>query len=447
MKQRFNLLVSVLIFLIPVGSAKSQNAQNVKKLFEAGPTAFGDQEISAIKAGISVNRSRLVKIVLPLIDRKAADEVLAKAPKAFGEGPLESLPSLKRVELNLFDDVSLVTDLRRVSVSADGKTVVWVGTIDGMKNSQVSLATTDGIVSGNVATSVGKIYQIRPSEAAKGNSYILERDQASFPKEKEPVHVAPGPPRAADAAPGSDDGSTIDVLIGYTTSAKTAAGGENGIKNLIQIGLNETNQGYANSGVVQRIRIVHTVEVNYDESSGFDAALDRLTKSSDGSLNKILSLRNQYGADLVSLWINNSQYCGLANLMTQPDPSFESKAFSVVNVSCATGYYSFAHEMGHNQGCQHDRNNSDGPGAFPYSYGYQQTVANPIFRTIMAYECSGTPCKRINYWANPDVKYEGIPTGTVPHSQQAADDSLSLNNTRLLVSRFRNAVAIAVTAQ
>jgi hypothetical protein len=439
MNRRFNLFVSLTILVVAIGSARGQNPP---RLFEAtqAPIAFGEQEMSAVQGGISVKRSRAVKINLTLIDRKAADQILAKAPKAFGQGPVESLPSLKRLQLNLFDDVSFVTDLRRVSVSTDGKTVVWAGTIDGIKNSQVSLASTDGTVSGNVAVAGGKIYQIRPSEAAKGTSYILERDQASFPKEKEPKRVQPGRPRAADLAPGTDDGSTIDVLVAYTSASKKAAGGENGIKNLIQIGLDETNQGYANSGVLQRIRVVHTVEVNYDESGGFDLALDRLTDPGDGYLDDVLDLRNQYGADLVSLWINNSEYCGLANLMTQLDPSFESTAFSVVNVTCATGYYSFAHEMGHNQGCQHDRNNAEGPGVYPYSYGYQQISANPIFRTIMAYDCSGAPCKRVNYWANPDVKYEGLPTGMGPSSGLAADDSLSLNNTRLVVSRFRNSV-------
>lgn len=439
------LLLGILFFLSPGWNV---GAQNPPPLFKAvkPPIAFGDQEISTITGGIAVKRSRLVQVVLPLIDNKAAGKILEKAPKAFGEGPLDSLPSLKRIQLNLFDDVSLVADLRRVSFSNDGKTVIWVGTIEGVKDSQVSLATTDGTVSGNVSITLGKLYQIRPSAVAKGDSYILERDQSTFPQESQPVSPRPIQPRAADVAPNSDDGSTIDVLVAYTSSAKAVAGGQTGIQNLIHIGETETNQGYANSGVIQRVRVVYVVEVTYDETAGFDATLNRLATPNDGYLDEIQPLRDKYGADLVSLWINNSQSCGLAYVMNQPDPSFESSAFSVVNVSCATGYYSFGHEMGHNQGCQHDRANAVSPGAFPYSYGYQQTGANPVFRTIMGYPCLSTTCERINYWSNPDILYQGLETGVADASPNASDNATTLNNTRSIAAKFRKSVSQVVVS-
>jgi Metallo-peptidase family M12 len=76
---------------------------------------------------------------------------------------------------------------------------------------------------------------------------------------------------------------------------------------------------------------------------------------------------------LKRFWINNSVECGLAYLMDTPSPSFESKAFSVVHIGCATAKFSFGHEMGHNKGCQHDRNKAGSAGAFPYSYGFQHS--------------------------------------------------------------------------
>jgi len=227
--------------------------------------------------------------------------------------------------------------------------------------------------------------------------------------------------------------------------AKLTAGGEAGIKNLIRIGEIETNQGYENSGVIQRIRVVYSVELNYDESVGFSATLDRLATPNDGYLDEIQGLRNKYGADLVSLWIKNSESCGLAYLMTQVDPSFESSAYSVVNVTCATGYYSFGHEMGHNQGCQHNRADANGAGAFAYSYGYQQTGSNPIFRTVMAYECPTNKCSRINYWSNPDINYQGLPTGVAVGSSDAADNALTLNKTRTVAAKFRGSVKQVAT--
>ena len=59
---------------------------------------------------------------------------------------------------------------------------------------------------------------------------------------------------------------------------------------------------------------------------------------------------DQHGADLVSLLQDSPQYCGLAYRMATESTSFASSAFSIVHHSCATGYYSFAHEIGHTMG-------------------------------------------------------------------------------------------------
>ena len=69
------------------------------------------------------------------------------------------------------------------------------------------------------------------------------------------------------AATSSDDGSTIDVLVVYTAAARAAAGGtDDAIRARIMLGVTETNTAYANSGVVQRLRLV-------------GAELDRLHRS------------------------------------------------------------------------------------------------------------------------------------------------------------------------
>ena len=113
-------------------------------------------------------------------------------------------------------------------------------------------------------------------------------------------------------------------------------------------------------------------------------------------------------ADAVVLIVNDTAYCGMAYVMTSLSSSFESAAFSVVSRICATGYYSFAHETGHNFGSVHDRANSSFAGVYDYSYGYQSPYGT--FRTIMSYDCDGG-CPRINYWSNPDIYYNGQPLG------------------------------------
>jgi hypothetical protein len=418
-------------------------AQQTPALFKpfSGPQAFGDEATQA-RAGLPVKRSRMVQIDISQINLVAAQKILREKPKAFGRDdshPLAELQVLKQLRLNLFDDKTLNADLRRITISPDSKTVVWSGTIVDMKFGQVTLATTGTSVSGNVTTDSGSLYEIRPVVHHDGAGFIFEMDQREFPKEGEPIRVRT-PEGVADVSPGTDDGSKLDVVVVYTSSAKQAAGGDDAIKNLIAIGIQETNQGYANSGVIQRVRLVHAAEVQYDESEGFDKALERLANPNDGYMDDVPKLRDKYGADLVSLWINNKQLCGLAYLMDKPSPSFESKAYSVVHVGCATGYYSFGHEMGHNQGCQHDRANATGsPGAFSYSYGFQETSGKTVFRTIMAYDCSPS-CPRVNYWSNPGIQYQGMPTGIAINDGAAADNAETLNSTRRIAAGWRQSV-------
>src|SRR5262249_24350025 len=171
---------------------------------------------------------------------------------------------------------------------------------------------------------------------------------------------------------------------------------------LIALAVSESNTGYGNSNVTQRLRLVHTAEVEYSEA-GFDwtTTLDRLTNTSDGFMDEVHTLRDTYGADAVVLIVNDMAFCGQALLMTTVSNSFKTFAFSLVSRVCAAGNYSFAHELGHNMGSHHDRANADGLGAYPYSFGYQ--APDKAFRTIMAYNCGGDGCPRGNHWSNPEV--------------------------------------------
>ena len=53
------------------------------------------------------------------------------------------------------------------------------------------------------------------------------------------------------------------------------------------------------------------------------------------------------------------------------NPGFAPNAFAVVDRTCATGYYSFGHEMGHNMGLNHAREDYAGrrPGPTPTPSG------------------------------------------------------------------------------
>jgi hypothetical protein len=223
-----------------------------------------------------------------------------------------------------------------------------------------------------------------------------------------------------------------------------------------------TNQAYADSGVNQRVRLVHTMQVNYTDTNDDTKALNDVTGlDGDGnpisvpsSLQGVASARTQYGADLVVLLrhFNNAGNggCGIAWLIgggeQQIEPSLDNAfGYSVVQDGTDSGFYcldtTFAHELGHNMGSAHDRAHADPdangnptPGAYSYSYGYLGGGTTG-FSTIMAYGSdTQTP---LNLFSNPNIsKCENSPCGVADSSTSSADNVHSLNNTAALIAQF-----------
>ena len=380
------------------------------------------------------------------------------------EPQVDETPSIPaRLVMDLFNDALYTVILERVeNNSPDGKTLTWWGHIAEVQGGRVILVSTDGIMSGNIRLPDGTFYQIR--YAGEDLHVIREIDQRAFPPEAPPVSPGPVPPGSFDSGGGEGDllpsgdvegdgfstqdesGSTIDVMVVYTEAARMAVGGTAAMETLILLAVNETNDGYTNSGIVQRINLVHSEEVDYDENDThssytdpYDIALSYLKGKSDGRMDGVHTLRDDYGADMVSLYIDDGTWCGMAYVMYNESHDFEESAFSVIYHDCATGYFSFAHEMGHNQGAKHDRQHSPGDGVFSYSHGYQDPEED--FRTIMSYDCP-SGCDRVNHWSNPEVDYVvgGVnygTTGVVWDDPDSADMRRSHNNTRDTVANWR----------
>ncbi|MEE8392258.1 MAG: M12 family metallo-peptidase, partial [Anaerolineae bacterium] len=338
------------------------------------------------------------------------------------------------LELNLFDDTAFTAVLDHAESNPSGS-LSWMGHLEGVEHGSAVLVVKDRVMVGSIKMP-GAFYQIR--YVGDGVHAIHEMNPGAFPPEMEPVSVAASEdaPVEAFTAPTADDGSTIDVLVVYTDDARAAVGGTTAMENLIDLAVAETNTSYANSGITQRVNLAHAAKVSYDETDlDWSTTLSRLRLTSDGYLDIVHTLRDSYCADEVVLIINDNASCGLGYLMTSVSTFFADRAFALVYWSCATGYYSFGHEMGHNMGATHDRANTSNSGAYSYSYGYQ--APDKAFRTIMAYSCPGG-CTRIDYWSNPDVSYGGQPTGVVYTAPDSADNRRTLNNTAFTVANFRD---------
>jgi len=286
----------------------------------------------------------------------------------------------------------------------------------------VMLVKNGKTITGNVHFN-GEWYKIRPLKT--GGHAIVAVNHAAMPpdhpKEYARLPNIPMQEKPADKAVGD---TVIRVMVHYTSSAATASGN---ISGLIDLAVAESNQGYDNSGVLIDLVLAHKSQVTYTQSGSFSTDLSRYRGTSDGYMDSIHTTRNSVAADVGLLVINNSSSCGLASGIG----STASTAFSDAHWDCITGYYSFAHEIGHLQSARHDPAND--PSTSPYSYGHgYQYNGNPKWRTIMAYACSGG-CPRLNYWSNPNKLYNGLPMGTTSTS----DNARVLNNTRGTVAAFR----------
>lgn len=352
--------------------------------------------------------------------------------------------------LNLFDDVVHTALLDRVEYNP-GNVFTWLGHLEGEPYSQVTLVVGDGVLAGNV-TLPGASFQVR--YAGNDVHAVSEIDQSAFPPELPPVAAPTGDGVVTPSSlVGGDDQPSIDLLVVYTPRARRSAGGSKRMQDLIYLAVAETNQSYENSQLDQRLNLVHFEEVDYDEET-FPQALSHLTHPTDGVMDNVHTLRDDYAADEVVLLIEDFTACGLAWLMMEVSQDFEEYAFAVVNQSCATGNYSFGHEMGHNMGAQHDwyqylKSYGLTP-AYPYSFGYVNASAG--WRTIMAYdtECADRDldCSRLPYWSNPDLALDGEPMGVPAGTSTTcvvgeydpncdADNHKTLNATASIVASFR----------
>lgn len=332
-----------------------------------------------------------------------------------------------RINFNLFSDTAYIGVVE--TIETRGESYTLVGHIDGKDQSSFALVANHEAVVMNLRQGT-TLSQLR--YLGGGVHVVQQVDEKLFPPcANTAAHALRNTSAQDTLQPRSDaqadTGTTIDVMVVYTPKARIAAGGANAIQALIDLAFTESNTAYQQSQIIPRIRKVFTAEVNYTESGSFNTDLNNLTNPSDGVMDEVNAWRNASGADLVSLWTDDNGVCGLGWLLTSLSPN-ANNGFSVVYWGCATGYYSFAHEMGHNMGCAHDQQNASGQGLYPYSYGWRFLP----YRTIMAYD----PGIRVQHFSNPNVNYQGTPTG----DPNLANNALTINNSASFVANFRQSI-------
>ncbi|SEU38059.1 M12 family metallo-peptidase [Stigmatella erecta] len=334
----------------------------------------------------------------------------------------------------------------------------WLGTLDeGWANSAVAKITFDGTqVYGSIDRAF-RSYRLRSGEA--GKLYLMEVEPALFPegdcavgtlrslpREEAGAWVSAPPfsgaqPRvAADLCKANSPTPPmrkLDILIVHTPAVADAILQAN---NLIA----ELNQVFANSHVNVHAALVGVSQVAFNEAGRHHGIIQRelFCKHNDariqcqanqgdpetpvlGRLDEVFALRDAVSADLVMMLIAQGatakRTCGAAtgaapaedDAGPSPGVDYSPFAFGVVGDSCAGGgSYTFAHEVGHLLGGEHDwrhANHGTGGGMYGYSRGY---VSDGGAMDVMAdRECTLANCFRVPVFSDPDLQHNGFPMG------------------------------------
>lgn len=343
-----------------------------------------------------------------------------EAEISFDQSAVARVSGLNSIEIELFDGKSFVAERTATEVrSLEDST--WRGKIDpnGKMPGDVVLTFRKGHVAGLIF-SPDAVYEIVP----RGDKHFLvELDQSAFPECAGDVKGEPAQ-NVESPSGGSDSGDRIDVLVVYTAAVRTSLGGDAQAQAVAQQAIDATNTSYINSRMRLRVRLVEAQLTALNETGSFSTELGNLRSDAATA-----TLRNDKSADMVAMLTNSTASCGIGYLMGGQGGN-PNNAFTVTARTCAVGNLSFAHELGHNMGSQHNPENGSGP-TYPYGFGH---YVNGSYRTVMSYvdPCTNG-CTRVAYFSNPNVIYNGAPTGII----NARDNARSIDNTADWIAGYR----------
>ena len=360
--------------------------------------------------------------------------------------------------LNLFDDVHFTARIDQVESYVEG-TMTITASLDDFPYSYMIFASTGDRSLVTIYVPERRAYYRIMSDAEGSRHYLLDLDMSAMePPEYGPVMIPPEPDKEElmeqeriireleFKSTDSDDPVTIDVMIVYTPAARIWANTHGGgILNVVATAMATGQLVLRNSATVITLRLAHTQEIAYTESDSIRYDLDRFTGSSDGYMDAVHTLRNTFGADLCVLF-NYLTYgpSGIGWLLnsTRGRPA---RAFSVTRIQAAAGFVPI-HEMGHNMGCHHhkEQNHQPGPGLYSYAAGHRWTGSGgEKYCTVMTYASGdyfddGVDHTQVPNFSFSIVNYEGLPTGVFAEIENAR----CIRNVKHVIAAYRSAASI-----
>jgi len=244
-------------------------------------------------------------------------------------------------------------------------------------------------------------------KSISGGLHLLVRMEDSlFPLELEPLGVVGedvNDHNSDNKNSKNKDNNNIEIITAIIAYTPGAAEEVANINALIQLAVDETNEGYLLSNVDLVLNVTRVYQTVYAESGSYSTDLTRFRTKNDGFMDEVHGLRNIDRANMAHLVVSSGSSCGVASTIL----ATTTTAFCLTAQDCATGYYTFGHEMGHLQGTRH--NPEQDRSLQPFVYGHGHIIQSRMYRSIMAYDEDGET--RVLRWSNPDVTYNGFTTG------------------------------------
>jgi hypothetical protein len=187
----------------------------------------------------------------------------------------------------------------------------------------------------------------------------------------------------------------------------------------------------------------------YEDNDSTDTDL-RAMRGTGAIAEFVTTNQRDYGADQVVLlvggvksdavgraWVGGSTAHSVVNY---PFPTFNDGTRS----SSTTSYTTTCHELGHNFGCRHQRNDpgttaSDGNGLYHYGHTFPRSPGET--GTIMAVYVAPTTISRVPYFSNPELTYEGNALGVAADQPRAAFNARIMRETAAFVAGLIEEVA------
>jgi len=227
----------------------------------------------------------------------------------------------------------------------------------------------------------------------------------------------------------------FDLFLIYTTGSKTTLGKTDAeVLNYYNTVAATANKSFTDSLVTNlKFRVLGVAEIaDYVSDGKMDTDLNALGAATTNSVLTATPVGILAAAKLKETGADDVQFC--------VDGTRDSAGLGWVGtkgsiVAAGSGWSTYAHEIGHNMGCLHDRKTDKIDDTNTnYNFGFMwagklkfgSTIMDMTYGTIMSY--GGV---RLAYWSNPNVTYQyndgtttnpvllGVPVGTVKAAYNA----------------------------